>query len=205
MVTYYAAMGKYQLEQIPGGNRPVVILAGQEYGVTVCEYLVWNALLWNILDYEALKAACLHNARQFHIALSDADFDQTLDRLLLRELVIQGQGFTGLSALYNLLDGVCLVPVRFSLFRRIAGFFQLLVEGYPFRLARHIFGPDRLSSEEKAILKTLPADGVARQIRFSPFSDRTQLILAAVTGLYLKRMVIFENSKQSDKNVNYRY
>jgi len=196
-------MGKYQLEQIPGGNRPVIILASQEYGVTVHEYLVWNTLLWNILDYEALKAGCLYRAQQFHIAMSELDFDQTLDRLLFRRLVIQGQGFTGSAALYHLLNGVYLAPVRLSLFRRIAGFFRLLIEGYPFHLARHIFGPDRLSNEEKAVLKTLPVDGVAGQIGFVPFSDQTQQILAAVANLYLKRMVIFERRSQEIRNIHH--
>ena len=37
MITYYAAMGKYRLEQFDGGSRPVVLIAGNEYGVTIPE------------------------------------------------------------------------------------------------------------------------------------------------------------------------
>ena len=37
MVTYYAAMGKYRLEQFDGGSRPVILLAGKEYGVTILQ------------------------------------------------------------------------------------------------------------------------------------------------------------------------
>lgn len=204
MVTYYAAMGKYRLEQFDVVNRPVVILTDKEYGVTVFEYILWNTLLWNILDYEALKASCLHRARQFRIAMSEADFDQTLDRLLLRGLIIQGQGFTGSAALHELLNGVYLVPVRFPFYRRVEGFFRLLLEGYSFRLTRHIFGPDRLSHEEKAILKALLAkpqpltqfigfEGAADQVGLSPLSNQVQQALATAANLYLKRMVVFEH------------
>ena len=55
MITYYAAMGKYRLEQFDGESRPVVLIAGNEYGVTIPEYILWNALLWNILNYDACK------------------------------------------------------------------------------------------------------------------------------------------------------
>ncbi len=199
MITYYAAMGKYHLEPFDGGKRPVIVSAGREYGVTVPEYIVWNALLWNILDYDALKTDCLHKAQRFGIAMAQADFDQTLERLLLRGLVIQGQGFTGAAALHELLHDVCLVPVRLSFPRRIAGFFRLLADGYPVRIARHIFGPDKLSREEKQVLKSL-LDAPQPVTQFlnpsdsgHPYlSDPSQQFLAAAANLYLKRMVVLE-------------
>lgn len=70
MITYYAAMGKYRLEQFDGGSRPVVLIAGNEYGVTIPEYILWNALLWNILNYDALRTDCLQKARRFHIPMA---------------------------------------------------------------------------------------------------------------------------------------
>ena len=99
MITYYAAMGKYRLEQFDGGSRPVVLIAGNEYGVTIPEYILWNALLWNILNYDALRTDCLQKARRFHIPMAEADFDRILERLLFRGLIRKGQGFTGAAAL----------------------------------------------------------------------------------------------------------
>lgn len=114
MVTYYAAMGKYRLEQFDGGSRPVILLAGKEYGVTIPEYILWNALLWNILNYDALRTDCLQKARRFHIPMAEADFDRILERLLFRGLIRKGQGFTGAAALQELFREVCLIPIQLS-------------------------------------------------------------------------------------------
>ena len=187
MVTYYAAMGKYRLEQFDGGSRPVILLAGKEYGVTIPEYILWNALLWNILDYSALRADCLQKARRFHIPMAETDFDQTLERLLFRGLIRKGQGFTGAAALQELFHEVSLVPVRLSPWQKAKGFFRLLLDGYPLRVARHIFGPDRLSNEEKALLNTLL---VCPALSFSP-----PQLLPAAANLYLKRIVVLERGE----------
>ena len=46
MVTYYAAMGRYRLERLEGDVRhPVLMLGGQEYHVSVAEFMVWSSLL----------------------------------------------------------------------------------------------------------------------------------------------------------------
>lgn len=184
MVTYYAAMGKYRLEQFDGGSRPVILLAGKEYGVTIPEYLLWSALLWNILDYDALKVGCLHKAQQFRIPMTEEDFDRTLERLLFRGLIRKGQGFTGAAALQGLFHEVYLIPVRLSFWQKAAGFLGLLRDGYPLRIARHIFGPDRLSSEEKDLLNSI-------SVCPSLFVTIPQ-ILPAAANLYLKRMVVLE-------------
>ena len=187
MVTYYAAMGKYRLEQFDGGSCPVILLAGKEYGVTIPEYILWNALLWNILDYDALRADCLHKARRFHVPMAEADFDRTLERLLLRGLIRKGQGFTGEAALQGLFYEVYLVPIRLSLWQKAAGFLRLLSNGYPPRIAWHIFGPDRLSSEEKELFNSI-------LVCPSLFVTIPQ-VLPAATNLYLKRMVGLEREE----------
>ena len=186
MVTYYAAMGKYRLEQFDGGSRPVILLAGKEYGVTIPEYILWSALLWNILDYDALRADCLHKAQRFRIPMAETDFDRTLERLLLRGLIRKGQGFTGEAALQGLFHEVYLVPVRLSLWQKAAGFLRLLRDGYPLRIARHILGPDRLSSEERALFNT---------ILDHPPLFAVQRFLPAAANLYLKRMVVLEREE----------
>ena len=69
------------------------------------------------------------------------------------------------------------------------GFLGLLLDGYPLRVARHIFGPDRLSNEEKALLNTLL---VCPALSFSP-----PQLLPAAANLYLKRMVVLEREEYS--------
>ena len=189
MITYYAAMGKYRLEQFDGGSRPVVLIAGNEYGVTIPEYILWNALLWNILNYDALRTDCLQKARRFHIPMAEADFDRILERLLFRGLIRKGQGFTGAAALQELFREVCLVPIRLSPLQKMKGFLGLLLDGYPLRVARHILGLDRLSNEEKALLNTLL---VCPALSFSP-----PQLLPAAANLYLKRMVVLEREEYS--------
>lgn len=190
MVTYYAAMGKYRLEQFGGGTRPVILLAEKEYGVTIPEYILWNALLWNILDYDALKADYLHKAQRFRIPMAEADFDWALERLLLRGLIRKGQGFTGAAALRELFHEVYLVSIRLSFWQKAAGFLRLLSDGYPLRIAWHIFGPDRLSGEEKDLLNSI-------LVCPSLFVTVPQ-VLPAATNLYLKRMVVLEGGGYQD-------
>ena len=70
MVTYYAAMGRYRLERLEGDVRnPVLMLGGQEYYVSVAEFMVWSSLLWNILNRDALQAESARAAAVFDCSL----------------------------------------------------------------------------------------------------------------------------------------
>jgi len=123
------------------------------------------------------------------IPMAEADFDRILERLLFRGLIRKGQGFTGAAALQELFREVCLIPIQLSHLQKMKGFLGLLLEGYPLRVARHIFGPDRLSNEEKALLNTLL---VCPALSFSP-----PQLLPAAANLYLKRMVVLEREEYS--------
>lgn len=228
MVTYYAALGRYELEKLRGGaQRPVLFKAGQEFGVTVKEYIVWNAVLWNILDYKALRADCLRKAAQYGVGMNEEDFDGTLGRLVNRGLVACGQGYTGAAALYALLEDVFPSPVQLSPVRKLLGFLMLLLRGYPFSVARHILDTEELDDNEQRVWKLICRQemSTAEVIRcvdlgvrdvstsakvvagiykdgvdyknvgsHAQLSPRMYGVLAAVANLYLKRMVILENT-----------
>lgn len=206
MVTYYVALGRYVLKQFDDGSRrPVIYLSGRELYVTVSEYILWNALLWNIQNYDALKADCLHKAQQFGVELSEAGFEQTLNRLLLRGLVRKGQGFTAVAALFELLVGTDVIAVRLSAFQKALGFLRLLWRGYPLRTAIRILKPDRMEPSETEIWRSLSHRKIsARKLLGSadlptgcpvPLSSTAQEHLAAIANLYLKRKVILDESK----------
>ena len=105
MVTYYAAMGRYRLDRLEGDVRfPVLMLGGQEYHVSVAEFMVWSSLLWNILNRDALQAESARAAAVFDCSMDEELFERTLSRLLFRGLVVSGEGETGAEALQDLED-----------------------------------------------------------------------------------------------------
>lgn len=70
-------------------------------------------------------------------------FDEVLQLLVLRGLVTQGSGETGIDSLYELLGNLFLVPIKNSAIEKVKGFLHLtLFRNVPLRVTRHIFDND---------------------------------------------------------------
>lgn len=205
MVTYYAAMGRYRLERLEGDVRfPVLMLGGQEYHVSVAEFMVWSSLLWNILNRDALQAESERAAAVFDCSMDEELFERTLSRLLFRGLVVSGEGETGAEALQDLIMKTRLVPIRMRFFRKLQVFLAMLRNGHPFFSAMLVFDRDRLSADEASVWELLDGDAMtAAEVVFcagqTPESNNAaptdaQHVMAVLANLYLKRMVVLEST-----------
>ena len=203
MVTYYAAMGRYRLERLEGDVRhPVLMLGGQEYYVSVAEFMVWSSLLWNILNRDALQAESARAAAVFDCSMDEELFERTLSRLLFRGLVVSGEGETGAEALQDLIMKTRLVPIRMRFFRKLRVFLAMLRNGHSFISAMLVFDRDRLSADEASVWALLDGDAMtAAEVVFcagqTPESNNAaptdaQHVMAVLANLYLKRMVVLE-------------
>jgi len=205
LVTYYAAMGRYRLERLEGDVRhPVLMLGGQEYHVSVAEFMVWSSLLWNILNRDALQAESARAAAVFDCSMDEELFERTLSRLLFRGLVVSGEGETGAEALQDLIMKTRLVPIRMRFFRKLQVFLAMLRNGQSFFSAMLVFDRDRLSVDEASIWALLDGDAMtAAEVVFyagqTPDSNNAaptdvQHVMAVLANLYLKRMVVLESA-----------
>jgi len=203
LVTYYAAMGRYRLERLEGDvMHPVLMLGGQEYHVSVAEFMVWSSLLWNILNRDALQAESARAAAVFDCSMDEELFERTLSRLLFRGLVVSGEGETGAEALQDLIMKTRLVPIRMRFFRKLQVFLAMLRNGQSFFSAMLVFDRDRLSVDEASIWALLDGDAMtAAEVVFyagqTPESNNAaptdvQHVMAVLANLYLKRMVVLE-------------
>ena len=90
MITFYAAVGCYRIKTEDGRKTAYIQKLGKYHEISVPEFAIWSALLWQVMTYEELKAA--YEAIMTHQTQPVPDFDQLLKLLLKRKLVISGVG-----------------------------------------------------------------------------------------------------------------
>lgn len=129
MLTLYTAIGTLKINRDALEKPvPVVINNHQEYSLSEHELVLWSCLAFQILQIYELEKA-------YNIRLEDSgypeglSFSHYLNRLLLRGLIVKGDGLTGVDALYRLLGKLHIHPVtdRFSI--RLFTCIQLYLEG----------------------------------------------------------------------------
>lgn len=127
MLTLYTAIGTLKINKNSAGEpSPVVINNHQEYILSGQELILWSCLDFQILQIYELEKA--YNARIKDPACSET-YSYYLNRLLLRGLIIKGDGLTGVDALYRLLGTLHIQPStdRFSV--RLFSCIHLYLEG----------------------------------------------------------------------------
>lgn len=129
MLTLYTAIGNSKMKRDEGGNPiPAVINNRQEYELSGHELVLWSCLAFQILQIYELEKA--YEARLADSGLAEGfSFSHYLNRLLLRGLIVKGDGLTGVDALYRLLGKLHIQPVsdRFSV--RLFSCIHLCLEG----------------------------------------------------------------------------
>lgn len=153
MITFYTAVGRYELHSGENGNRyPVVILNNKEYILDLQEMIIWSSLMWKIHILDELRAIFYKKEREAHI-LGELSFEEYIDKLEKKGLIVSGCDYVGIDALYNLLSKLYIVPVTGNLFTKVSAFLHLtFVRGVPFRVTKNIFIKDKLTSDEKLVL-----------------------------------------------------
>lgn len=139
-MTFYCALGAFEKDHET--QQPIIIRHGQPYGVIFEEFVLWSTLFWSINSYDEMQEAYENKMRQSGVQTC-YDFDGVFQRLLLRGLIAQGAGDSGIDALYELLGNLFLVPVKTLIWDKLGAFFHMtFVKGIPFGITRHIFDND---------------------------------------------------------------
>lgn len=95
MIRLYTAVGTFKFNK---HGLPTIVCADREYGLTSMELVLWSCLSFRILTYDELRKEFYEKERELHV-LSEEEFDQYLNRLLQRKLVVCGEDYVGVDAL----------------------------------------------------------------------------------------------------------
>ena len=152
MVTFYTALGRYELRKAGNGRHPIVILNRREYSLSIQEMILWSSLMWSIHTFDELKKIFYQKEREARV-LGDADYEDYLARMERRGLLASGKGYTAVEALYALVAKLYIVPLSESLWTRLGAFLHLtFLRRIPFAVTKKIFAAPGLTPDEKHLL-----------------------------------------------------
>lgn len=112
MMSFYSAVGSYQIRTDHGAKMPYIQKLGKLYPLSIPEFVVWSTLLWEVMTYDDLKRE--YDAQMASVDIKAPELDQMLQLLLKRRLIIKGVGYTGIDALYNMLADAFVIPYQIS-------------------------------------------------------------------------------------------
>lgn len=127
MVTFYTAVGTYQIMIEDGHKVPYIQKMGKLYPISVPEFVIWSALLWEVMTYDELKE--YYDKLTAQMTPKAASLDTQLKMLVKRKLIVQGVGYTGRDALYNMLSDAFVIPYRVPGGRKALSILQLWLKG----------------------------------------------------------------------------
>lgn len=127
MMTFYAAIGSYRIKNEEGHKVPYIQKLGKLYPISIPEFVIWSTLLWEVMTYDELKKHYDHQIRELKGQIPA--FDELLEMLVKRKLIVRGIGYTGRDALYNMLADAFVIPFRISGGRKAASVFKLWLQG----------------------------------------------------------------------------
>ncbi len=151
--TLYTAVGRFE-RRTNGCRRycPVIILGGKEYMVDIQEMVIWSCLNWRLARMEEI-GRFYRKAFPEEREIVNRSWEDCVERLLTRGLLVCGKGDTEYDALYDLLSSMYIIPTDGSGFLRALSFLKLtLINHVPFRTARRLFHKDRRTEHEKQVM-----------------------------------------------------
>ena len=152
MVRLYTAVGRYELRKEGNGiKQPIVTVNMKEAALGVEEMVLWSVLVWNIATKEEAKAQYMKKAER--IGVEPTRFEQVLERLIIRHLVVVAESDRGDEALYKLLANLYVVPMKNGILLKAQAFSRLVFrEHVPVSVAKIVFRPERYTAMEKKVL-----------------------------------------------------
>ena len=108
MVRLYTAVGRYEIKEECGRKQPVVTVNMKEAVLSIEEMLLWSVLVWNILKKDGAKVVFAEKAKR--AGVDPERFEDILQRLQVRHLVVSAEAEKGDIALYKLLANLYVVP-----------------------------------------------------------------------------------------------
>lgn len=120
----YTALGHFERRKNGCGRFcPVVILNGKEYLIDLQELVLWSSLNGQILNREEIGVLYIKTTLGTSCAVN-RPWEACLDQLLLRGLIVVGNGDSEYDALYDLLRPLSIVPIDGSYQFRCASFIR---------------------------------------------------------------------------------
>ena len=110
MKMLYTANGRYIRCCTEEGTRPVIIVCEKEYEVDVQEFMLWSILNWRILREEEISSFYEKMASSSNVTIHRS-WQDCVQRLLVRGLIVVGTGDTEYDALYDLLSCRFIIPI----------------------------------------------------------------------------------------------
>lgn len=152
--TLYTAIGRLERETNGCGRPcPVIRLGGQPYMVDMQELVVWTALNWRISKWEDISFQCDKLASSMGGAVS-RPWDDCVNRLLTRGLLVSGCGETEYDALYDLLSSLGIIPTSGSALVRGVSFMKLVFSRrVSVGQALKLFRKDRRTDYESRVMR----------------------------------------------------
>lgn len=124
MKMLYTANGRYIRCCTEEGTRPVIIVCEKEYEVDVQEFMLWSILNWRILREEEIGSYYEKMANNTSVTIHRS-WQDCVQRLLVRGLIVAGTGDTEYDALYDLLACRFIVPIGAAWPLRVLSFLKL--------------------------------------------------------------------------------
>lgn len=127
MMTFYAAAGCYRIKDEDGHKVPYIQKLGKLHPISIPEFVIWSTLLWEVMTYQELKKCYTEQIGALHA--KTPDFDEMLNLLVKRKLIVRGIGYTGQDALYNMLSDAFVVPYQTTGARKVMTGLKLVAQG----------------------------------------------------------------------------
>ena len=152
MVRLYTAVGRYELRDEGNGvKQPIVTVNMKEAALGIEEMVLWSTLVWNIATKEEAKEQYTKKAER--VEVEPSRFEQVLERLIIRHLVVVAESDRGDEALYKLLANLYVVPMKNGILLKVQAFSRLVFrELVPVSVAKIVFRPERYTAMEKKVL-----------------------------------------------------
>ncbi len=148
MVEFLVAKGKLVVRN----GEPLIVVDGEEKALSKSEFILWTSLNWKILNKESLEKEFDRRMKKYGID-SEMSFEQTLNRLKTRGLVVGKTDYLAVDALYNLLKDLYVVPLGIvGNFKKAMIFGFMLIDGIPLVKCREAMADFDLKGLEKQIV-----------------------------------------------------
>ena len=127
MMTFYAAIGSYKIKMVDGQKRPYIQKLGKLHPISIPEFLVWSTLLWEVMTYAEVEMEYVSQITASGIKAPS--FDELINLLVKRKLIVKGVGYTGEDALYSMLSDAFIIPYRMTGGKKLLKVASLLGKG----------------------------------------------------------------------------
>lgn len=154
MTKYYTAIGKFIHPSEGQGNlNPSVVVGNNECLLDTQELIIWASLSWRFLKLEEIGKYYEKEASVFGYT-NDRSWQDCLNRLMVRGLVVSGSGETDYDALYDLLNPLYIIPLTGNVTARFLTYMKLtMIHHTPKEDVKVLLQRDKKSKKEQLIMK----------------------------------------------------